>query len=97
MTPAEIVQLHAIVDGRVQGVGFRFFVKAVAEELNLTGWVRNKWDGRVEVLAEGDRADLESLLDSIRRGPPSAYVSEVRVEWNPAGQAYRRFNVAPTE
>lgn len=97
MNPEEIVQLHAIVDGRVQGVGFRFFVKAAADELNLTGWVRNKWDGRVEVLAEGDRAGLENLLDALRRGPRSAYVSEVKVDWNPATQVFQRFNIAPSE
>ncbi len=97
MSKDETVQLHAIVDGRVQGVGFRFFVKNAAEELGLTGWVRNKMDGRVEVLAEGSRADLDTLLDALRRGPRSAYVSEVKIDWNPASQIYQRFSVAPSE
>jgi acylphosphatase len=92
-----IIQLHAIVDGRVQGVGFRYFVKNAAEERNLTGWVRNKWDGRVEVLAEGNQSDLQDLLDALRRGPRSAYVSEVKVDWNPASQVFNRFSIAPSE
>jgi acylphosphatase len=93
----DVVQLHAVVDGRVQGVGFRYFVKAAAEELNLTGWVRNKMDGRVEVLAEGAREHLETLLDQLRRGPRSAFVSDVKLDWNPASQTYRRFSIAPSE
>lgn len=97
MSDVNPVQLHAVVDGRVQGVGFRYFVKTAADALNLTGWVRNKWDGRVEVLAEGDRADLESLLDALRRGPRSACVSEISVDWNPASQVYQYFSIAPSE
>ncbi len=97
MSNAEIVQLHAIVDGRVQGVGFRFFVKNEAEGLNLTGWVRNKYDGRVEVLAEGPRDDLDIFLARLQRGPSSAYVSEVKVDWNPASEIFKRFNIAPSE
>ncbi|MRR52576.1 MAG: acylphosphatase, partial [Rhodocyclaceae bacterium] len=59
--------------------------------------VRNKMDGRVEVLAEGPRVDLETLLDALRRGPRSGYVSEVKIDWNPASQIYTRFSVAPSE
>ncbi len=97
MSSEEFFQLHAIVDGRVQGVGFRFFVKNEAEDLHLTGWVRNKYDGRVEVLAEGPRYDLELFLARLQRGPSSAYVSEVKVDWNPASEIYKRFNIAPSE
>ncbi len=97
MSVDQTAQLHAIVDGRVQGVGFRYFVKNAAEELGLTGWVRNKMDGRVEVLAEGPRADLEMLLDALRHGPRSSYVSEVKIDWNPASLIYQRFSVAPSE
>ena len=97
MIPEDTGQVHAIVDGRVQGVGFRFFVKTVAEELKLTGWVRNKMDGRVEVLAEGSRDALEDLLAALRRGPHSSFVTEVSVDWNPASQVYKRFSIAPSE
>ncbi|GAP15076.1 acylphosphatases [Longilinea arvoryzae] len=97
MSNEEFVQLHAVVDGHVQGVGFRFYVKREAEELNLTGWVRNKYDGRVEVLAEGPRSDLEFFLSRLQRGSGPAYVSEVKVDWNPASEVYKRFNIAPSE
>lgn len=97
MIPDDFVQLHATVDGRVQGVGFRYFVKMIAEELNLAGWVRNKMDGRVEVLAEGSHESLETLLAALRRGSHSSYVTEVRVEWNPASEVYKRFSIAPSE
>jgi acylphosphatase len=97
LSEVEFAQLHVIVDGRVQGVGFRYFVKNAADELSLTGWVRNKMDGCVEVLAEGPRDDLELFLHRLQRGPTSAYVSEVRVDWNPASEIYKRFNIAPSE
>ena len=69
MADKEITRLHAVVEGTVQGVGFRNFVQENAYRLNLTGWVRNRWDGTVEVTAEGDRQDLEKLLQALRRGP----------------------------
>lgn len=68
-----------IVEGRVQGVGFRFYVKMKATELQLTGIVRNCPDGRVMVVAEGDTADLETLADYLRMGPPMARVKNISV------------------
>lgn len=97
MSGGDTAQLHALVDGQVQGVGFRYFVKNAADALALTGWVRNKWDGRVEVLAEGPRDDLEHLLQKLRRGPSSAFVSDIKLDWNPASGAYSRFNIAPSD
>ncbi len=78
-------RLLAKVVGRVQGVSFRYFVLEQAEILSLTGWVRNLWDGSVEVLAEGLHQDLEKLLIALRIGPPMAKVANVEVEW----QSYR--------
>jgi len=97
LIPDDFVQLHATVDGRVQGVGFRFFVKTIAEELNLAGWVRNKMDGRVEVLAEGSRDSLEALLAALRRGSHSSFVTEVKAEWKPVSEVFKRFSIAPSE
>jgi acylphosphatase len=74
-------RLHALVEGVVQGVGFRFFVTNYAEELHLTGWVRNLWDGRVELTAEGPKTTLELLLKHLQEGPRSAHVSNVDVQW----------------
>ena len=80
-------RLHAIVDGIVQGVNFRYYTQERARSLRLTGWVRNRADGSVEVLAEGPRASLDQLLEFLRRGPPAASVTEVKEEWQaPTGE-----------
>src|SRR4051794_25389712 len=75
------VRLDATVSGRVQGVGFRYFVLRVASGLDLTGWVANTPDGSVQCVAEGERRDLERLLSALRDGPPGARVDRVAVEW----------------
>ncbi len=61
--------VHFLIQGRVQGVGFRWFVQREASELNLRGWVRNTEDGDVEVVAAGDAGDLDELRSSLRKGP----------------------------
>lgn len=86
-------QLHAVVHGTVQGVGFRHSTVQRATELGLTGWVRNKSDGTVEVLAEGPRIRLESLLGFLHTGPPSASVVMVDTSWRPASEGYDTFEV----
>jgi acylphosphatase len=96
MAENEIARLHAVVEGRVQGVGFRYFVLEAAETLGVTGWVRNRWDETVEVTAEGSRADLEKLLRALERGPRAAYVSQVTQEWLPATREFRSFLVRGT-
>jgi acylphosphatase len=93
MADKEITRLHAVVEGMVQGVGFRNFVQENAYRLNLTGWVRNRWDGTVEVTAEGDRQDLEKLLQALRRGPRASTVSGVRPEWQDATGEFEYFKV----
>jgi acylphosphatase len=89
-------RLHAVVEGHVQGVGFRYFVLDRAQELNLTGWVRNTSEGHVEVTAEGPRADLEALLMKLRTGPRAAYVTDVNYEWSIAAGEFHGFNVRST-
>ena len=96
MAENKITRLHAVVEGRVQGVGFRYFVLEVAETLGVPGWVRNRWDETVEVTAEGSRADLEKLLEALERGPGAAYVSKVQKEWLPAKGEFRSFTVKGT-
>jgi acylphosphatase len=95
-TQPESVRLHAHVEGRVQGVGFRYFVEETALALDLKGWVRNRWDGSVEVVAEGERQSLEKLLGALRRGPRAAYVSDVRPDWSPATGEFHNFHVRMT-
>jgi acylphosphatase len=92
----EHARLHAFIDGSVQGVGFRMFVADHAQALGLTGWVRNTYDGRVEVLVEGTGPVLAQLLDKLRIGPRSAFVTEVQSDWEPASGEFKSFVVRPT-
>jgi len=84
---------HAVVTGRVQGVGFRYSAVRRARELGLSGTVSNRSDGSVEVDAEGGLQDLELLLAWLRRGPPGAHVRDVEVQWLPWSGRFRDFEV----
>jgi acylphosphatase len=97
VTGTNQARLHVIIEGRVQGVGFRYFVLEVAELLSIYGWVRNRWDDTVEVLAEGERSVLEKLLDTLGRGPRGAFVSSVKVDWEKPTGEFHNFRVAMTE
>jgi acylphosphatase len=70
-------EMHLVVRGRVQGVGFRWFVRERARRWGLTGWVRNRADGTVEVAARGDPASLDGLRRDVAAGPPNAVVDSV--------------------
>jgi acylphosphatase len=71
---------HVRVTGLVQGVFFRAWTKEQADELGVTGWVRNCRDGSVEAQIEGDAQSLDQLVDRLRRGPPSARVEDLQAE-----------------
>jgi acylphosphatase len=96
MTEQQKQRLHAYIEGYVQGVGFRYFVLRTAQEHNLTGWVRNRYDGRVELVAEGQLADLNRLLAQVRQGPPSSDVRNVNYEFTEAQGEFNRFNAIAT-
>ncbi len=86
--------LRAVVRGRVQAVGFREYVYTRARSLGLSGYVRNLPDPRsLEVVAEGERVDLEELLKYLRDGPRSSRVDTIDVDWGEPGGAYRDFGV----
>lgn len=89
----DIQELHAYVRGRVQGVGFRYFVVEEALSLGLRGYARNDYDGSVEVLAQGPRPALERLVTLLRQGPPAAQVAEVRTSWGQPTQHVSGFHV----
>ena len=84
---------HVVVSGRVQGVFYRQSTVDEARRRRLSGWVRNLPDGRVEVEAEGERAEVEALVAWCRVGPPSARVDEVEVRWGAATGAEVAFGV----
>lgn len=89
------------VEGRVQGVGFRAFVARAAARLKLAGWVRNRSDGAVEIVAAGPRTAIDELALAARRGPPAARVDALRLEeadeWDlQEGARNKGFFEAPT-
>ena len=69
--------VHLLVTGRVQGVGFRWFVRVAGRRLGLSGWVRNREDGAVEVAASGPQEKLDELRKQVTRGPDAAEVADV--------------------
>ena len=76
-----------LVEGRVQGVGFREFARKCAERLGVVGYAMNLHDGRVRVLAEGTRAAIDALVSDLERGPRLGYVTRVTVSWRaPRGE-----------
>jgi len=90
-------RLHVNIAGIVQGVGFRFFVFTHGKNRNLRGWVRNRNNGDVEVLAEGPRSELEYLLEKLKRGPDAAQVIEIDVQWQTFKGDLPPFTVLPTD
>jgi len=87
------VRLHLLIGGRVQGVFFRASTRRRATELDLTGWVRNTPDGRVEVAAEGFRPACEALRAYCDDGPPTAHVDTVDKTWARATGEFTSFRV----
>ncbi|MCS7058538.1 MAG: acylphosphatase [Meiothermus sp.] len=77
-------RVTVLVSGRVQGVGYRYFTRKKALELSLAGYAENLPDGRVEVVAEGEEADLELFLHHLRQGPREARVEHLEVQWSEA-------------
>jgi acylphosphatase len=97
MSGDEVIRFLKI-RGRVQGVGYRAFVRDQATQLGLRGWARNRRDGSVEVLVNGERAVVDELIDWLRRGPPGARVAEL-LETAPASEgssASSGFDILPT-
>ena len=92
---SDLVAAEIFVSGMVQGVGYRFFTQRAAEELQLSGWVRNLSDGRVQAEVEGPRLRIEELLLRLRVGPRLSSVTGVAVAWKTASGAARGFLVQP--
>ena len=81
MVELELARLTAIVAGEVQGVGYRAYARRHALDLDLAGYAENLSDGRVEVVAEGDRHDLEHYLVKLQMGPAHAIVTHIDISW----------------
>jgi acylphosphatase len=90
----ELVRVHVFVDGRVQGVAYRFYAEKHAARVGVTGWVRNLADGRVEVLAEGSAEDVGAFLERLKEGPSQARVERFDVRREPPTGEFRDFRIA---
>lgn len=89
-----MLQYHMIADGRVQGVGFRYFVQMEADRHKIAGWVKNRDDGRVEILAEGPEESLKQFAEAVRKGSPFSNVTNVTIEESPRLKGYRTFSIS---
>jgi len=86
-------RVRLFIQGKVQGVSFRYFTVQEAKSFNLTGWVRNLWDGRVEVLLNGDEEAVKSMVEWCEDGPPSASVENVEISWEEPTNEFTNFRV----
>ncbi len=84
---------HFIISGRVQGVGYRYSAHNYAQDLDLVGWVKNRIDGKVEMIAEGDKIILEQLLTWLKQGPRFADVTNIEVTQQSATGEFTDFNI----
>lgn len=85
--------VYVRIQGRVQGVGFRFFAQREAESFGVTGWVRNCPNGDVESEAEGPRGALLQWIERLHQGPNLSRVEKVTVQWHPAAKTFTSFNI----
>lgn len=86
-------RIHLIISGDVQGVGLRTWIRGVSREMGLVGWVKNREDGSVEVVAEGEKKELEKLIMDCHDGPDIAMVESVNVTWEEPTDEFVEFEV----
>lgn len=84
------------IEGRVQGVGFRWWIAGRAKNLGLVGWVRNLKDGRVEVVVEGPKKEIKKLVEECKKGPLLSKVSHLDVSWEEATKEFEDFEIRST-
>ena len=84
---------HIFIEGRVQGVSYRWWTKKTANDLGLTGWVRNLEDGRVEVIAEGKEDQVNQLIELIKKGPRFSKVHKVDVKFGDASGEFEGLEI----
>lgn len=87
------LRAHVYVSGRVQGVFFRSETQDEAIKRNVTGWVKNLPDGRVEAVLEGEKENIEKVIEFCKRGPPGARVTRVDVNWQSFTGEFKKFGI----
>ena len=85
--------VRLVIGGVVQGVGFRWFVKRVADDYGVFGYVRNLPDGSVETVAEGDSSAVHGFVDEVKVGPSSSHVTSANIEWLEYKGEFRNFDI----
>ena len=91
--PEDTLTVNRKITGKVQGVGFRYFVLRQAQELGITGWVSNKPNGDVEAFAQGEKADLERFIAKVKEGPSFSRVEDVSLNWVNEADKYFGFEI----
>jgi acylphosphatase len=86
-------RVHVIIRGRVQGVFFRMETRRAAERCGVFGWVKNRADGAVEAVFEGDKKSVDAIIDWCRRGPRHAVVDGIEMETEPCTAEFKEFNI----
>jgi acylphosphatase len=87
------VRARLLISGRVQGVAFRWETQRASQRHDVTGWVRNLPDGRVEAVIEGPRDQVNDLIDWCRKGPPAARVDSLDIQWGDFQGAFAGFDI----
>ena len=85
--------MNMVITGKVQGVGFRYFVLRQAQELGIYGWVSNKSNGDVEALAQGDKEDLDQFIAKVKQGSAFSRVDDVILNWDDGQENYTSFEI----
>jgi acylphosphatase len=84
---------HLLISGDVQGVFFRSFVRSESNVRDVKGWVKNLSDGRVEAVLEGDKDQVEKVIELCRRGPPVSVIEDVAIEWEKYTGGFKGFEI----
>ncbi|MBE3089371.1 MAG: acylphosphatase [Actinobacteria bacterium] len=82
-----------VLFGRVQGVGFRYFVESIVSKYDISGYVRNTFDGKVEIVCQGEEEDLKQFIDEIKKGPAFSAVTDIKIEEIEDSKKYSIFDI----
>ncbi|MCM3585523.1 acylphosphatase [Mesobacillus maritimus] len=88
-----MLQLQIVVSGRVQGVGYRYFTQMKATQLQITGWTKNRSDGKVEIIATGSKENLDLFIEEIRKGNPFSTVDQIEINQLDNIEKYQSFMI----
>lgn len=89
-----VKQVYLLISGDVQGVGYRYFARSVASKYNLTGYVKNLHNGKVEAVLEGEDENIFKAVDEFKKGPVSSKVTSIDIQWKPATSFYNSFSIS---